>query len=201
MRIISYIVSFIALVLFLNIILSFVFPSYKSYLKSFSETHSVVNKWIKSGEKIKKISKIGVIKKDNIAEIIGNSLSVKIDELEKIPQSIKSKIQKLNLKKIEKTQIFGIKKLDKNIDFTEYFDNNNKISVYVFESDYGTMMNLFRIDPTYSVNEANNFFWYWFYLNTKKNDKIRFVIQIEGKSMGFEATKDKYEFLKNILLK
>ena len=136
MRIVSYVISFLALFLFLNIILSFASPGYKNFLKNTkdhylkTETVAVVNdtkpktdyneKIIKSIEKLNDhITKIeedskkaqtdtGIIA--NTGTLI-NSWSVKIDELAKIPESIRKKIESLNLKKIENNWIFSIKNL------------------------------------------------------------------------------------------
>ncbi|MDD2486935.1 MAG: hypothetical protein PHS92_01010 [Candidatus Gracilibacteria bacterium] len=227
MRIVSYFVSFIALTLFLNIIISFASPSYKSFLKDtkgrffkIEEIRSVDlkpktdynEKIIESIEKLNEnISKIDINnnKKEIIEEsgmtnigALADTGTVAIDELEKIPASIRIKLEKISLKKIENRGIYDINKLDKDVYYTSYYDETNKILVYVFESNYGIMMDHFRTDKTYKINEANNFFGYGFYLNPiKKDDKVRFVIQIEGKSIGFEVNKGNYELLKKILLK
>ncbi|HBA45400.1 TPA: hypothetical protein DEG21_01470 [Patescibacteria group bacterium] len=71
-----------------------------------------------------------------------------------------------------------------NLKYSSYFDEKKNMKIYVFEKGYGDIMTIIRKYSKYKINEKNNFFGYSFYLNPIfKDDKVRFIVQLEAKSV------------------
>jgi len=124
-----------------------------------------------------------------------------IDVLEKIPSSLRNILtESLKLEKAENVWFYDLRS-PKNIAYSTYKDEELGMILYVFEKWYWEVEEFLKQNSKYWVNETNNFFWYSFYLNPiKKDDRVRFVIQIQWKSAWFEVIKSNYEKLKTILL-
>ncbi|EKE26451.1 MAG: hypothetical protein ACD_4C00286G0004 [uncultured bacterium (gcode 4)] len=206
MRTISYFISFLALFLFTNIVLSFYSETYHNFLKEIKSGNSKKTEEVRITEKnntdIKWVEKLDehIEKIENIPE---NALSEEkeIDVLEKIPSSLRNILtESLKLEKAENVWFYDLRS-PKNIAYSTYKDEEFGIILYVFEKWYWEIEEFLKQNSKYWVNETNNFFWYSFYLNPiKKDDRVRFVIQIQWKSAWFEVIKSNYEKLKTILL-
>ncbi len=206
MRTISYFISFLALFLFTNIVLSFYSETYHNFLKEIKSGNSKKTEEVRITEKnntdIKWVEKLDehIEKIENIPE---NALSEEkeIDVLEKIPSSLRNILtESLKLEKAENVWFYDLRS-PKNIAYSTYKDEEFGIILYVFEKWYWEIEEFLKQNSKYWINETNNFFWYSFYLNPiKKDDRVRFVIQIQWKSAWFEVIKSNYEKLKTILL-
>lgn len=228
MKYVSYILSWIAIVLLFNIFLSYSSVSYRSFLRDTKDKMM----WVSKEEVITKMSKdqieintkiLNSIDKlnENLDKLdknkINNTLSLdtsswetlswettKKTELLDIPWTLVTKLlPNINPLKVENSWIFDIKN-DKSIDelnYVTYNDTKKRIKIYVFEKSYDELKVLFKLNSKYKVNESDNFFWYSFYLNPVKKDiKIRFVTQLEWKAIWFDILKTNYELLKKSLL-
>ncbi|EKE28798.1 MAG: hypothetical protein ACD_3C00013G0011 [uncultured bacterium (gcode 4)] len=139
-----------------------------------------------------------------------NSSWITIPEIPKqnlldIPKTLQDKLWENSIpKKIENVWIFWIKddKLFDKVEYTTYFNFKKRLTIYVFEKDYKTMLSNLKMANAYKVKESDNLFWFTFYLNPIKADnKIRFVTLIEWVAIWFEIEKPFYESLKKSLLK
>jgi hypothetical protein len=122
-----------------------------------------------------------------------------------IPKTLNDKLgTTFELKKIENAWIFWIKdnKAFTGVEYSTYYNFKRRLNVYVFDKDYKTMLSNFKQANAYKINEADNFFWFTFYLNPLKADnKTRFVTLIEWTVVWFEIEKPFYETLKKSLQK
>ena len=206
MRTISYFISFLALFLFTNIVLSFYSETYHNFLKEIKSGNSKKTEEVRITEKnntdIKWVEKLDE-HIEKIEYIPENALSEEkeIDVLEKIPSSLRNILtESLKLEKAENVWFYDLRS-PKNIAYSTYKDEELGMILYVFEKWYWEVEEFLKQNSKYWVNETNNFFWYSFYLNPiKKDDRVRFVIQIQWKSAWFEVIKSNYEKLKTILL-
>ncbi len=107
-------------------------------------------------------------------------------------------------KKIENRAIFDIYLFNEDALLgATYFDEKTKTKFYVFTEGYSVMLSNLKLVPqTYSVNETDTFFSSTFFLNStnKKDSSVRFVVELEGKAVGIEASKSFYPKLKKMLL-
>jgi len=229
MKYASYILSWLAVILLLNIFLSYSSTSYKGFLRDTKDKMM----WVSKDDVIVKMNKDQIEVNTKILNSI-DKLNENIDKLGKtkiqtnstetensiwdtltwetikkttpldIPWTLVTKLlPDINPIKSENTWIFDIKN-DKSFDelkYITYNDNKKRIKVYVFENSYDELKVLFKLNSKYKVNESDNFFWYSFYLNPAKKDiKIRFITQLEWKAIWFEILKNSYELLKKSLL-
>ncbi|EKE29348.1 MAG: hypothetical protein ACD_2C00187G0005 [uncultured bacterium (gcode 4)] len=122
-----------------------------------------------------------------------------------IPQTLIDKLWANSVpKKIENAWVFSIKddKLFDDIEYSTYFIFNKRLTIYVFDKDYKTMLSNLKMANSYKVKESDNLFWFTFYLNPLKTDnKVRFVTLIEWMAVWIEIDKPFYEPLKKSLLK
>jgi hypothetical protein len=121
-----------------------------------------------------------------------------------LPNSLAFKIlPQFNPLKVENNWFFDIKSQDvSSLKYSSFFDEKRNLKIYVFEKGYGDLMTIIRKYSKYKINEKNNFYWYSFYLNPIfKDDKVRFIVQLEAKSVWFEINNSNYEQLKILLLK
>lgn len=222
MRIFSYFLSTLAIFLILNIVLSFSFVWYKNFLKN---VKNQIN-WTQVSLKEENLR----TKNDEVNERLLNSIDELSQNIEKIstkennstgslqnvtstgktienlwlPNSLTFKIlPQFNPLKVENNWFYDIKSADVvSLKYNSYFDEKKNLKIYVFEKWYGDIMTIIRKYSKYKINEKNNFFGYSFYLNPIfKDDKVRFVVQLEAKSVWFEISNSNYEQLKVLLLK
>ena len=218
MRIFSYLLSTLAIFLILNIVLSFSFIWYRDFLKNIKnqinwtnivKEENLLNKNNEVNERLlstieelsQNIEKIS--SKDSLTGSIQNLTNTGIENLW-LPNSLAFKIlPQFNPLKVENNWFFDIKSQDvSSLKYSSFFDEKRNLKIYVFEKGYGDLMTIIRKYSKYKINEKNNFYWYSFYLNPIfKDDKVRFIVQLEAKSVWFEINNSNYEQLKILLLK
>ncbi|MCK9272010.1 hypothetical protein M0P65_00500 [Candidatus Gracilibacteria bacterium] len=218
MRIFSYLLSTLAIFLILNIVLSFSFIGYRDFLKNIKnqingtnivKEENLLNKNNEVNERLlstieelsQNIEKIS--SKDSLTGSIQNLTNTGIENLG-LPNSLAFKIlPQFNPLKVENNGFFDIKSQDvSSLKYSSFFDEKRNLKIYVFEKGYGDLMTIIRKYSKYKINEKNNFYGYSFYLNPIfKDDKVRFIVQLEAKSVGFEINNSNYEQLKILLLK
>ncbi|MBP8017026.1 hypothetical protein KAZ01_03370 [Candidatus Gracilibacteria bacterium] len=218
MRLFSYILSFLATFFLVNIILSYTSDSYHLFLNEikikFVGDNSVeIKKTIQEQVEVNKNIALSLDKlNENLNEIskvnktnTGSKLKLTEDQLG-LPDLLLLKIMpEITPKKVLNSGIFGLKKEKAftGVIYTTFFDTKNKLKIYIIDLEYNeTLSRFMSLDKTFETNETNNFFGYTFYLNPiKKDTKIRFITLLEGKTIGFEIDKNKYENLKKLLLR
>ncbi len=91
----------------------------------------------------------------------------------------------------------------KDLKYSTYYNNKYKLKIFIIDLSYNEVLQRFQnLHTLYEIYESNNFFGYTFYLNSiKKDNKTRFIIVLEWKTIWFEIDKNNYDFLKQILLK
>ncbi|EKD66234.1 MAG: hypothetical protein ACD_49C00059G0007 [uncultured bacterium (gcode 4)] len=223
MRLISYSLSFLAIFLILNIVLSFSFVWYRDFLKNVKNQINGVETSTKEGnlrnkndevnerllntieELSQNIEKISTKNENSTWSNVSNETnSGKTVENLWLPNSLTFKIlPQFNPLKVENNWFYDIKSTDVvNLKYSSYFDEKKNMKIYVFEKGYGDIMTIIRKYSKYKINEKNNFFGYSFYLNPIfKDDKVRFIVQLEAKSVWFEINNSNYNDLKILLLK
>lgn len=222
MRIFSYFLSSLAIFLILNIVLSFSFVWYRDFLKNVKNQINWTEVSLKEGnlrnkdnevnerllstieELSQNIEKISTKENNSTGSLQNATNTGKTIENLWLPNSLTFKIlPQFNPLKVENNWFYDIKSADvADLKYNSYFDEKKNLKIYVFEKWYGDIMTLIRKYSKYKINEKNNFFGYSFYLNPIfKDDKVRFVVQLEAKSVWFEISNTNYEQLKILLLK
>jgi hypothetical protein len=111
-----------------------------------------------------------------------------------MPQFLPSKVENVNA--------FGLKTFD-SVGYATFADNKKRLKIYVLDITYDAIKSVFKTnEKNFKMNETDTFFGYTFFLNpTKKDNLIRFVMFVDGKTIGVETMKNSYPLIKKLLTK
>lgn len=104
-----------------------------------------------------------------------------------------------DFKSSDKKDIFGVSIFKMGVDIR----TSDRIRMYVFEDDYMTVKkNLLLLESIYTFSEVQELFGAVLFLNDKIENSgiVRFVTEVDGVVLGFEAVKEEYDWLKGLLL-
>lgn len=133
----------------------------------------------------------------------GLQIKAQIAELPTPPQIsstfLASLLPTVSLKKMESVPPFGVAGFT-GARYDVYGASDIALKVWVFAGAFPIIYNLFLAVPEFTANEQATFYDRTVYLNAKKDDlKVRFLIYVDGQTIGIEIPKNLYPKIKSLL--